>query len=79
MTPDQISVLAATGEAARLEFKHTTDTRREAMRTVCAMLNQEGGHAMFGVAPVGTVVGQQVCAELHGLSHRPFRRLSGFP
>ncbi len=60
MTPDQISALAAAGESARLEFKRTTGTRREAMRTVCAMLNQEGGHVLFGVAPDGAVAGQQV-------------------
>ena len=44
MTPDQITALAATGESEVLEFKSTTGTRREALRTVCAMLNQRGGH-----------------------------------
>ena len=60
MTPDQITALAATGESEVLEFKSTTGTRREALRTVCAMLNQRGGHVLFGVAPTGKVVGQQV-------------------
>lgn len=60
MTPDQITALAATGESEVLEFKSTTGTRREALRTVCAMLNQRGGHVLFGVAPTGNVVGQQV-------------------
>ena len=58
MTPDQITALAATGESEVLEFKSTTGTRREALRTVCAMLNQRGGHVLFGVAPTGSVVGQ---------------------
>ena len=43
-----------------LEFKSTTGTRREALRTVCAMLNQRGGHVLLGVAPTGNVIGQQV-------------------
>ena len=37
-----------------------TGTRREAAQTVCAMLNQRGGHVLFGVTPIGDVVGQQV-------------------
>ena len=60
MTPEQITALAATGESETLEFKRTTGTRREAARTVCAMLNQRGGHVLFGVTPEGDVVGQQV-------------------
>ena len=60
MTPDQIKVLVASGESETLEFKATTGTRRQAMATVCAMLNQNGGHVLFGVTPKGAVVGQQV-------------------
>ena len=43
-----------------LEFKTTTGTRREAVATVCAMLNQRGGHVLFGVLPDGAAVDQQV-------------------
>ena len=60
MTPEQIVTLVATGESETLEFKGTTGTRREAAATVCAMLNQRGGHVLFGVASEGSVVGQQV-------------------
>ncbi len=60
MTPDQITALVATGESERLEFKSTTGTRREAASTMCAMLNQRGGHVLFGVTPEGDLVGQQV-------------------
>ena len=60
MTPEQITALAATGESETLEFKSTTGTRREAAQTVCAMLNQRGGHVLFGVTPTGDVAGQQV-------------------
>ncbi len=47
MTPDQIATLAALGESETLEFKATTGTRREAAMTVCAFLNQGGGHVLF--------------------------------
>ncbi len=60
MTLEQITALAAAGESETLEFETTTGTRREASRTVCAMLNQCGGHVLFGVTPTGDVVGQQV-------------------
>lgn len=60
MTLDEISALVQTGESETLEFKSTTGTRREAVRTICAMLNQDGGQVLFGVTPEGNVVGQQV-------------------
>ena len=60
MTHDQVSALASTGESEVLECKATTGTRREAAATVCAMLNQCGGHVLFGVSPDGQVAGQQV-------------------
>ena len=54
MTPEQTKALAAAGESESLEFKGSTGTRREAAQTVCAMLNQRGGH----VWRVGPVVGR---------------------
>ena len=60
MTSAQIALLASTGESESLEFKTSTGTRREAAATMCAMLNQHGGHVLFGVTPEGSVVGQQV-------------------
>ena len=63
MTPEQITALAATGESETLEFKRTTGTRREAVRTICAMLNQRGGQVLFGVTPTGDVSGQQVSEQ----------------
>lgn len=52
--------MVSAGESETLEFKSTTGTRREAARTVCAMLNQRGGQVLFGVAQEGRVVGQDV-------------------
>jgi len=57
---EQIATWAAAGESETLEFKRSTGQRREAARTVCAMLNHRGGRVLFGVEPGGRVVGQQV-------------------
>lgn len=48
------------GESEVLEFKRTTGERREAMHALCAFLNHRGGRVIFGVAPDGSVPGQQV-------------------
>ena len=53
MTPEQITSWIAPGESEMLEFKRTTGQRREAVRTVCAMLNHRGGRMLFGVAHDG--------------------------
>lgn len=60
MTADLIAAMVAAGESETLEFKATTGTRREAVRTICAMLNQQGGQVLFGVTPEGRAIGQQV-------------------
>ena len=59
MTLDQLAVLVEFGESETLELKTTTGGRREAARTICAMLNQRGGYVMFGVKPDGVIMGQQ--------------------
>ncbi len=60
MNTKHIIPLTTSGESETLEFKETTGTRREAARTVCAFLNQDGGQVLFGVTRDGGVVGQQV-------------------
>lgn len=60
MTPDLIASWAASGESETMEFKRTTGERREAVRTLCAMLNHRGGRVLFGVEADGRVLGQQV-------------------
>lgn len=60
MTAERIARMIVAGESETLEFKSTTGTRREAARTVCAMLNQQGGQVLFGVTPEGRVTGQHV-------------------
>lgn len=60
MTPEQIAAWAASGESETLEFKRTTGERREATRTLCAMLNHRGGRVLFGIEADGRNIGQQV-------------------
>lgn len=60
VTLEQITAWAASGESEKLEFKRTTGERREAVRTLCAMLNNRGGRVLFGVEADGQVIGQQV-------------------
>ena len=60
MTLNELMALAPGGESELLEFKRTTGERREGTSSLCAMLNHRGGHVVFGVAPDGKVLGQQV-------------------
>ena len=57
---EQLARWIKTGESETLEFKKTTSERREAVRTLCAMLNHRGGRVLFGVTPDGRISGQQV-------------------
>ncbi len=59
-TLEQVCAWAASGESEILEFKRSTGTRREAVHTLCAMLNTRGGRVLIGVDRAGTAVGQQV-------------------
>lgn len=56
----QLEALVNQGESETLEFKATTGERRDAMHSICAMLNNRGGRVLFGVTPDGTIRGQQV-------------------
>ncbi len=60
MDLEQIQSLVRQGESELIEFKKTSGERREAMHTLCAMLNHRGGRVLFGVAPDGQILGQQV-------------------
>ena len=60
MTVADIESWVRGGESETLEFKRTTGERREAARTICAMLNHRGGRVIFGVEPDGRLIGQMV-------------------
>jgi len=60
MTVADIETWVRGGESETLELKRTTGERREAARTICAMLNHRGGRVIFGVEPDGRLIGQMV-------------------
>ncbi len=60
ISTEQIETWSTVGESETLEFKRSTGRRRDATRTVCAMLNHRGGRVLFGVESDGRVVGQLV-------------------
>jgi len=60
MTFDDVTALVENGEPERLELKKTTGTRSEAAKAICAMLNQDGGHVLFGFSPNGEAVGLNI-------------------
>lgn len=51
-------------ETETLEFKKSTGELKEAMHSICAMLNKhQCGELYFGIKPDGTVIGQVVTEE----------------
>jgi ATP-dependent DNA helicase RecG len=60
MNLPELQTIVAAGEGRRLELKRSTGELRRGLQTACAFLNGEGGHVVFGVAPDGTIVGQDV-------------------
>jgi ATP-dependent DNA helicase RecG len=57
----QLSALVRKGEGLTLEFKRSTGEIREAMETLCGMLNSSGhGLVLFGVSNQGKLLGQTV-------------------
>ena len=60
MTPEQLRKWVAAGESETQEFKRSTGQRREAAKTLCALLNHRGGRVLFGVEPDGRAAGQTV-------------------
>ncbi len=58
MTIVHITAFTASGESEMLGFKETIGTRREAAMTVCAFLNQRGGHVPFKLVTEQVRVGE---------------------
>lgn len=57
----ELQKLAEQGEGPILEFKKSTGELREAMESLCGMLNAEGrGTVLFGVTNAGEILGQDV-------------------
>jgi ATP-dependent DNA helicase RecG len=67
--------IVTSGESEHLEFKKSTGQRTEAAKTICAMLNGQGGQVIFGVTDRGEIVGQKVTTRtIEDLAHE-FRRI----
>ena len=61
MNLEQLTALVARGESEHLEFKRSTGSLNEGVKTVCAMLNSPlPGYVLFGVNDRGEIVGQEI-------------------
>ena len=60
MTEKEIKILISGGESETLEFKKTTSMLKEAVETVVAFANSNGGYLFFGISDSGDVIGQDV-------------------
>lgn len=60
MNLEELQAIVQHGESDKVEFKKSTGQRTDAAKTVCAMLNGLGGFVIFGVAPDGSIVGQEI-------------------
>ena len=75
MKIEKLRQLVSQGESETLEFKKSTGQRTEAAKTLCAMLNGQGGQVLFGVTDKGEVVGQKVEAKTLEDLAQEFRRI----
>jgi ATP-dependent DNA helicase RecG len=79
MSPAELAAIVRSGESEKVEFKKTTGQRSDGAKTVCAMLNGQGGFVLFGVTDAGEVRGQQVSpSTLEDLVHE-LRRIEPQP
>ncbi|HPI19369.1 MAG TPA: putative DNA binding domain-containing protein [Candidatus Kapabacteria bacterium] len=60
MTEEHFFQIISQGESQTIEFKKSTSMMREAIETIIAFANTEGGYLIFGVADDGSVIGQDV-------------------
>jgi ATP-dependent DNA helicase RecG len=69
LTLQAIKRLVAAGESEKLELKRSTGELRDAMRTLCAFANGDGGKVVVGAKPDGQLIGQQVSEQtLHDIA-----------
>ena len=61
MTIEEVKELIKIDETRVVEFKKTTGELKDAMHSVCAMLNSDGGYVIIGIAPKSlNILGQIV-------------------
>ena len=79
MTIEDIQRLIAGDETRTLELKKTTGELKDAMHSVCAMLNSDGGRVIIGIAPASLkIVGQIVTDSTRQEIAREIRKLEPF-
>ena len=79
MNLNALKRLVTRGEGQKLEFKRSTGELREALHTVCAFLNADGGKVLFGVRPDGTLMGQKSQTRPCVILLKPWKVLSPRP
>lgn len=57
MKPDEVEKIINNGEGQRTEFKKSFAEEDEAIRTLCAFANAEGGTVYFGITDEGRITG----------------------
>lgn len=76
MTYNELIQLIATDETRTLELKKTTGELVAGMHSLCAMLNSDGGHVVFGIAPTSLrVLGQNVTDNTRKEIGREIRKI----
>ena len=79
MTIEDIQRLIAGDETRTLELKKTTGELKDAMHSVWAMLNSDGGRVIIGIAPASLkIVGQIVTDSTRQEIAREIRKLEPF-
>jgi ATP-dependent DNA helicase RecG len=79
MTPAELEAVVSGGESAEVEFKATTGQRTDGAKTVCAMLNGEGGFVFFGVTDTGAIRGMNVTTATVDDVARELRKIEPLP
>lgn len=76
MTIQDIQELIKIDETRTVELKKTTGELKDAMHSVCAMLNSDGGHVIIGIAPTSLkIIGQVVTDNTRQEIAREIRKL----
>ena len=79
MTIDNILQIIKDNETRNVEFKKSTGELKDAMHSVCAMLNSDGGYVIFGISPQSLkIVGQQVTENTRQEIAREIRKIEPF-
>lgn len=76
MTIQDIQEFIKIDETRTVELKKTTGELKDAMHSVCAMLNSDGGHVIIGIAPTSLkIIGQVVTDNTRQEIAREIRKL----